>query len=206
MQDEHSKSDLSKIAFDLEKIIQKFGGEELIKEQKSVTVRNLFPVLEKLIKDLNLESENSKARAQELGVELHGNKKFIDELSAKVALLIVPVPKGLPPSDAVQDRSILEGPSLASGSEISEIETVLEGTPHPPPAASTAHVRSMRKGSSDHLALTIDSESDRLLNLPETDDDKGHVFKSLNTSGLLPKQGKLLADRMTGSGYLEVEF
>ncbi|KAI3940632.1 hypothetical protein MKW92_047122 [Papaver armeniacum] len=197
---EHSKSELAKLAFDLEKIIQKFGGDELIKEQNSVAVRNLFPVLEKLIKDLILESENSKARAQELGVELHGNKKSMDELSAKVALLEVPVRKGLPPSDAVQDRSILEGPSLASGSEISEIETMGPAGRNStsPPAASAAHVRSMRKGSSDHLALTIDSESDRLLNLPETDDDKGHVFKSLNTSGLVPKQGKLLADRIDG--------
>ncbi|XP_026400504.1 putative leucine-rich repeat-containing protein DDB_G0290503 [Papaver somniferum] len=145
---EHSKSDLAKLAFDLEKIIQKFGGEELIKEQKSVTIRNLFPVLEKLIKDLILESENSKARAQELGVELHGNKKFMDELSAKVALLEVPVRKGLPPSDAVQDRSILEGPSLASGSEISEIETIGPAGRNStsPAASSAAHVRSMRKG------------------------------------------------------------
>ncbi|RZC72132.1 hypothetical protein C5167_035301 [Papaver somniferum] len=198
---EHSKSDLAKLAFDLEKIIQKFGGDELIKEQKSVAVRNLLPVLEKLIKDLILESENSKARAQELGVELHGNKKFMDELSAKVALLEVPVRKGLPPSDAVQDRSILEGPSLASGSEISEIETIGpagRNSTSPAASSSAAHVRSMRKGSSDHLALTIDSESDRLLNVPETDDDKGHVFKSLNTSGLVPKQGKLLADRIDG--------
>ncbi|XP_026453822.1 GRIP and coiled-coil domain-containing protein 2-like isoform X1 [Papaver somniferum] len=145
---EHSKSDLAKLAFDLEKIIQKFGGEELIKEQKSVTIRNLFPVLEKLIKDLILESENSKARAQELGVELHGNKKFIDEPSAKVALLEIPVRKGLPPSDAVQDRSILEGPSLASGSEISEIETVGPAGRNStsPAASSAAHVSSMRKG------------------------------------------------------------
>ncbi|RZC53016.1 hypothetical protein C5167_011874 [Papaver somniferum] len=190
---EHSKSDLAKLAFDLEKIIQKFGGEELIKEQKSVTIRNLFPVLEKLIKDLILESENSKARAQELGVELHGNKKFADEPSAKVALLEIPVRKGLPPSDAVQDRSILEGPSLASGSEISEIGTIGPAGRNStsPAASSAAHV-------SDHLALTIDSESDRLLNPPETDDDKGHVFKSLNTSGLVPKQGKLLADRIDG--------
>ncbi|MCL7023333.1 hypothetical protein MKW94_017094 [Papaver nudicaule] len=197
---EHAKSDLAELAFGLEKLIQKFGADELIKEQKSVTVRNLFPVLEKLVKDLMRESENSKVKAQELGVELHGNKKVVDELSAKVALLEAPIHKGLPPSDAIQERSIFEGPSVASGSEISEIETIGPAGRNStsPPAPSAAHVRSMRKGSSDHLALTIDSESDRLLNLPETDDDKGHVFKSLNTSGLVPKQGKLLADRIDG--------
>lgn len=29
----------------------------------------------------------------------------------------------------------------------------------------------------------------------------GHVFKSLNTSGLIPKQGKSIADRIDGIWY-----
>lgn len=56
----------------------------------------------------------------------------------------------------------------------------------------------MRKGSSDHLALDIGVESDHLINSADTDDDKGHAFKSLNTSGFVPKQGKLIADRIDG--------
>lgn len=81
----------------------------------------------------------------------------------------------------------------------------------------------MRKGSTDHLALDINVESDHLINRADTDDDKGnyefpinvnclipkledlaidyfagHVFKSLNTSGFVPKQGKLIADRIDG--------
>ena len=86
----------------------------------------------------------------------------------------------------------------------------------------------MRKGSTDHLALDIDGESNRLINNEETDEDKGshhmihftyqtteflkhvkefhiflvffpgHAFKSLNTSGLVPRQGKLIADRIDG--------
>lgn len=96
------------------------------------------------------------------------------------------------------------------------------------PVPSAAHVRSMRKGSTDQLALDIDLESNRLINREETDEDKGlrhnmfpsipssflslkkifttflplpfagHVFKSLNTSGLVPKQGKSIADRIDG--------
>ncbi|XWS69137.1 hypothetical protein CRYUN_Cryun04dG0153800 [Craigia yunnanensis] len=62
----------------------------------------------------------------------------------------------------------------------------------------SAHVRIMRKGSTDHLALYIDSKSDRLINSEETDENKGHLFKSLNTSGLLLKQGNLIADRVDG--------
>lgn len=38
------------------------------------------------------------------------------------------------------------------------------------------------------------------LNLTENSclSSPGHVFKSLNTSGLIPKQGKLIADRVDG--------
>lgn len=45
-----------------------------------------------------------------------------------------------------------------------------------PPIPAAAHVRTMRKGSSDHLALNIDSESDRLINHRETDDKGLFVY------------------------------
>lgn len=42
------------------------------------------------------------------------------------------------------------------------------------PVPPAAHVRTMRKGSTDHLALDIDSESSRLVNNEEeTNEDKG---------------------------------
>lgn len=41
------------------------------------------------------------------------------------------------------------------------------------PVPLAAHVRNMRKGSSDHLALDIGGESDQLINSADTDDDKG---------------------------------
>ncbi|XP_020596886.1 uncharacterized protein LOC110036716, partial [Phalaenopsis equestris] len=65
-----------------------------------------------------------------------------------------------------------------------------------PPAVS-AHVRTTRKGSNEHLVLNIQSESEQLITSHETD-EKGHVFKSLNTSGLIPKHGRLIADRVDG--------
>ncbi|KAK4381955.1 hypothetical protein Sango_2917500 [Sesamum angolense] len=67
-----------------------------------------------------------------------------------------------------------------------------------PHVQSAAHVRSLRKGSNDHLAISIGSESERLINNEETDEDKGHLFKSLNTSGLIPRQGRSAADRIDG--------
>ncbi|GKE72816.1 hypothetical protein Tco_1534857, partial [Tanacetum coccineum] len=67
-----------------------------------------------------------------------------------------------------------------------------------PLVPSAAQMRSLRKGSNDQLAITIDSESDRLLDKGATVEDKGHMFKSLNTSGLVPVQGKMIADRLDG--------
>ena len=43
---------------------------------------------------------------------------------------------------------------------------------------SAAHVRTLRKGSNDHLAINIDSESDRLIENEETDEDKGVILKA----------------------------
>ncbi|KAJ9554485.1 hypothetical protein OSB04_018530 [Centaurea solstitialis] len=67
-----------------------------------------------------------------------------------------------------------------------------------PLVPSAPHVRSLRKNSSEQLSINIDSDSDRLLGRNETVQDKGHVFKSLHTSGLVPVKGKMIADRLDG--------
>lgn len=46
-------------------------------------------------------------------------------------------------------------------------------------AAFAAHARTLRKGSNDHLAIDIDSESDRLIKNEETDEDKGVISEGL---------------------------
>lgn len=44
----------------------------------------------------------------------------------------------------------------------------------PVPPASAAHARTLRKGSTDHLAIDVETESDRLLEKGlESDEDKG---------------------------------
>ncbi|PHU00712.1 hypothetical protein BC332_30499 [Capsicum chinense] len=63
---------------------------------------------------------------------------------------------------------------------------------------SVVHVRALRKGFADQLAINIDPESKRLINDEEADEEKGHAFKSLNISGLIPGQGKMIADRIDG--------
>ncbi|KAL7261253.1 hypothetical protein ACSBR1_006819 [Camellia fascicularis] len=198
---EKMKSELLEIELGLENIIQKLGGNDLVGDQKSTGVRGLLPVLEKLVMAVILESENSKSKAQELGAKLFGSQKVMDELSTKVKLLedsnqsrsASASPEGS------QERSIFEAPSLPNRSEITEIEDVSPVVKKAvAPAPTAAHVRTLRKGSNDQLAINIDSESVRLIKNEETDEDKGHVFKPLNTSGLIPVQGKMIADRLDG--------
>ncbi|PIA51460.1 hypothetical protein AQUCO_01100357v1 [Aquilegia coerulea] len=193
-----TESDLTELTIDVERLIQKFEGNDLIKDNK-FGVKGLLTALENLIMASVRECETSKSKAQESNVKLHENQKVVDELSEKVKLLEGSIQSRPALPDVVQERSISKEPSLPTGSEISEIEDVAPiGRNSVSPVPYAAHVRTMRKGSSDHLALTIDSESDRLINHHEIDDDKGHAFKSLNTSGLIPIQGKLMADRIDG--------
>ncbi|KAJ0095780.1 hypothetical protein Patl1_16827 [Pistacia atlantica] len=166
---EKLKSELSDLTVGLEKMINILGCDEDVVDQKSAGPRGILSVVEKQVMTLLSESENSKSKSKNLEI--------------------------------VQERSISEAPSVPTGSEISEIEDPgALGKKSISPVASAAHVRSMRKGSTDHLAINIDSESARLVNnSEETDDeDKGHVFKSLNTTGLIPRQGKMVADRIDG--------
>ncbi|PON42343.1 TGN-related, localized SYP41 interacting protein [Parasponia andersonii] len=196
---ERMKFELSELIFGLEKIIGILGGDALVGDQNSSGVKGPLAVLENQAMALLLEYESSKSKAQDLGIKLVQNQNIVDELLTKVKFLEDSLQgRGTQP-EIIQERSIYEGPSLPAGPEISEIEDLGSlGKKTISPVPSAAHVRTMRKGSTDHLALDIDVESNRLINNEETDEDKGHVFKSLNTSGLVPRQGKLIADRIDG--------
>ncbi|XP_065875469.1 trans-Golgi network-localized SYP41-interacting protein 1 isoform X2 [Euphorbia lathyris] len=198
---EKIKSEMSELTLGLEKLREIIGDVEVVEDQKSAGVQRLLPIVEKRISALLLEAQNSSSRAQELGTRLLESQKIVEELSAKVKLLDGTSCNKTVETEIVQERSIFEAPSLPTGSEISEIEDVGpvgKNATAALPVPSAAQLRTMRKGSTDHLVLNVDSESASLINHEEKDEDKGHVFKSLNTSGLIPKQGKSVADRVDG--------
>ncbi|XP_034894399.1 trans-Golgi network-localized SYP41-interacting protein 1 isoform X2 [Populus alba] len=197
---EKIKNEMSELFFGLEKLIVIFGDHGFVGEQNSSGEQRLLPALEKQIMALLLEVDNAKSYAEELDTKLLGSQKVIDELSSKIKVLEDSLQSRTAKPEIVQERSIFEAPP-PTVSEISEIEDAgpvgKNGiAPVASSTASAAHVRTMRKGSTDHLALNVDLESGSLINHEETDEDKGHVFKSLNTSGLIPKQGKSAADRI----------
>ncbi|KMT09293.1 hypothetical protein BVRB_6g133920 [Beta vulgaris subsp. vulgaris] len=191
------KSQLVDLESGLQRTIQKIRGDA-IGDQGKIPAKDLLQLLEKMVMALITESENSKSEVHELDSKLYGSQKDVDELSLRVKELEDSLQSRVVSPDTIQETSLLEATTQPSASEISEIEdvgSVSKATISPVP--SSTHVRTLRKGSSDHIAVNIDSESSRLLD-NEPVEDKGHFFKSLNTSGLVPIQGKMLADRIDG--------
>ncbi|KAM6589501.1 hypothetical protein CsatA_012106 [Cannabis sativa] len=196
---EKIRYELSELMFGLEKIVGILGGDSLIKDQNSSVIKGSLVALEKRVMTLLSEYESSKSKAQDLGSKLVQSQKDVDELSMKVKLLEDSLQGRDTQPEIIQERSIYEGTSMPTDPEISEVEDVGSlGKKAVSSVPLAAHVRTMRKGSTDHLALDIDGETNRLITDEETDEDKGHIFKSLNTSGLVPRQGRLIADRVDG--------
>nr|GMD95532.1 COP1-interactive protein 1 isoform X1 [Ipomoea batatas] len=194
------KDELLELTRGLENVIQKLGGNNLVGAQKVAGVSGLLPILEKLVVALIFESENLKSEKEKLGAQLLEMQKVVDELSGKVKSLEGSNQVEVIPGEINQKRDMFEVASLPSESEISEIQDMGSTSNNSASTSvpSAAHARTLRKGSTDHLALTIDSESERLLNDDEANEDKGHLFKSLVTTGLVPRQGRMLADRIDG--------
>ncbi|KAL7093851.1 hypothetical protein ACP275_11G064900 [Erythranthe tilingii] len=184
----------------LQNIVRKLGvSDEMDVDLKADRSMGLMQLLDRLVMTTVVESESLKSKNEELGAKLFGAQKVVDDLSNKIKFL----------EDSNQTRNVpLEiveqgrGTSITSSpqSEISEVQDMeaIGKSNNAPHVLSAAHIRTMRKGSSDHLAINIDSDSERLINNKETDEDKGRIFKSLNTSGLVPRQGKSVADRIDG--------
>ncbi|XP_071692343.1 uncharacterized protein [Rutidosis leptorrhynchoides] len=190
---ENMKKEIYKLSIGFEHIIREFGGDVSDVGNKSADVAGMLSVLESLIRNIYLDSEREKAKSRELGVNLSDTEKAAEELANKVKLLedFNQNRTGLP--DSIHGRGSSESSSLPPRPEISEVDD-----PGPVGKRATPLVRTLRKGSNDHLALNIDPESEYLIDKPETLEDKGHIFKSLHTSGLVPVQGKIIADRLDG--------
>ncbi|ERN13755.1 coiled-coil domain-containing protein 18 isoform X1 [Amborella trichopoda] len=198
-QDTETKAnEIADLISGLERIISNYGGNGILEEKEPLSAKAILLLLEKMVISIVQDSENLKLRSQSLDAMLRSSQNVVDDLSAKVKLLEASHSEQADPQEMDHERSAFVASSQATGSEISEIDDTSSKSPIPTISPAAAHVRTLRKGSTDHLALTIDTESDRLINNQLEDDDKGHVFKSLNTSGLIPKSAKLMADKIDG--------
>ncbi|KAL1565244.1 sporulation-specific protein 15-like isoform X1 [Salvia divinorum] len=183
----------------LQLIAKKLGAGDVMDDSKVNGGLWLLPLLEKLVAAVMHESESLKLKNEDLGAKLLGAQKAVDDLSTKVKLLEGTSQSRavLPEIDQERGKSVA---SLSTQTEIAEMQDVagLGKSNNIPSVSSAAHVRPLRKGSSDHLAINIESESERLINDKGHNEDKGHAFKPLVTSGMIPRQGRTVADRVDG--------
>ncbi|XP_042063648.1 myosin-11-like [Salvia splendens] len=182
----------------LQLIAKKLGAGDVMDDSKVNGELWLLPLLEKLVVAVMHESETLKLKNEDLSAKLLGAQKAVDDLSNKVKLLEETSKSRaiLPEIDRERGKSIA---SLSTQTEIAEMQDVEGlGNSNNSPVSSAAHVRPLRKGSGDHLAINIESESERLINDKGREEDKGHAFKPLVTSGMIPRHGRTVADRIDG--------
>ncbi|KAL6899662.1 hypothetical protein ACP4OV_006320 [Aristida adscensionis] len=194
---ESKSNELLEVTVSMERMIQRLGylgGKDVLEENKPTTTQTLLSKLEKLIITSSTEAGNAKSKIQELGAKLQSREKTVDELSTKVKMLEDLYHAHLAQPEASKDRAF-ESSSSTIGSDMSEIEDLgAMGKASVSSVSTAAHARTMRKGSSDHLILNIGTESERLISAQDSD-DKGRI-KSLHASGIIPVQGKHIADRV----------
>ena len=122
---ESKKLELIELTVGLEKIIQKFGVNNLSEDQKPTSSKGFLPALERLMITSYNELEVSKSRMQELGAKLQAKEKVVDELLTKNKLLEDSIHARLEQPDIVKERAFFDASTAAMGSEISEIEDVV---------------------------------------------------------------------------------
>ncbi|GLJ18240.1 hypothetical protein SUGI_0322620 [Cryptomeria japonica] len=196
LKDEAIKSTHDILAL-LENIITKLGLDPMLLEPKGESqMQALFYTLDEKVSGIISESESSRADAQTKDLLLQSTQNSVEELSDKVERLEASLREKETQFEIFQLEKHPQ--PVVDATEVSEIEELGQSSKTPLLSVPVApHVRSTRKASSNHLALDIDVESDALA-FDREDHDKGHAFKSLTTTGFIPKSTQPVADWIDG--------
>lgn len=181
----------------LESIITKLGGSDMLLDlNEGDRTHAILGTLEKRIAFVMSESDSFRVDAQSKDVLLQNSQSLVEELSSKLEFIETSLHDKQTRFENFQTEKHLNPGDIAA--EVSEIEELGQSSNNSVSSVPVApHVRSTRKASSDHLALNIDMDSDKSTSDRE-DDEKGHVFKSLTSTGIIPKSTRSLADRIDG--------
>lgn len=178
----------------LETMVSKLGvHERLLEDREAGRTHALLGALENRIAAIISESESFQVDSKSKDVLLQDTGNKMQELSSKVDLLEASLrDKQAQVESLHRERSSGLG-AISAGPEVSEIEEIGQVSKR----LVAPHVRSTRKIANDQLALNIDVEAGQSTS-DLKDDDKGHVFKSLTTSRLIPKAMRPITDRIDG--------
>ncbi|KAI3841282.1 hypothetical protein MKW98_007763 [Papaver atlanticum] len=153
-------------------------------------------VFEKEIASVVSEVEDLRVMAQSKEALLQVERTKVEELQHRREALESSLhEKELQLASLQGARGPGETPNVTS-SEIVEVEPTINkrGVAG---ALVPSHVRSLRKGNSDQVAIAIDMDQEAGA-LIDDDDDKVHGFKSLSTSRIVPRFTRPVSDMVDG--------
>ncbi|KAI3912740.1 hypothetical protein MKW92_049638 [Papaver armeniacum] len=153
-------------------------------------------VFEKEITSVVSEVEDLRVMAQSKEALLQVERTKVEELQHRREALESSLhEKELQLASLQGARGPGETPHMTS-SEIVEVEPTINkrGVAG---ALVPSHVRSLRKGNSDQVAIAIDMDQEASA-LIDDDDDKVHGFKSLTTSRIVPRFTRPVSDMVDG--------
>ncbi|GAB2222885.1 hypothetical protein Drorol1_Dr00017016 [Drosera rotundifolia] len=147
--------------------------------------------LQKDIASLVSELESLRIVAQSKDVLLNAERDRVKELLLRKEALEISLHQKEMELSVLGDRD-----SGEAASEIVEVEPLIKKW-SAPVTSTASQVRSLRKANNDHI-ISIDADAGDTGRLQDEDDDKMHGFKSLTTSGLVPKFTRPLSDMVDG--------
>ncbi|XP_057837732.2 trans-Golgi network-localized SYP41-interacting protein 1 isoform X1 [Cryptomeria japonica] len=187
---------------ELEPWLERLGAkcrlyDGLIEERQASRTHALMVALENWIAAIMTDLDRLSRESKNKDALLQDAHNRMNELSSKVDLLETDIHNKQIEVERIE-RERNSGLGAIAGPEVSEIEEMAQISKRSIPLATIVpHVRNLRKSSNDQLALNIDVESGQSISEFE-DDEKGHVFKSLVSSRLIPKVTRPIADRIDG--------
>ncbi|KAI5059780.1 hypothetical protein GOP47_0026099 [Adiantum capillus-veneris] len=178
---------------DLSQVYQQIGG--IVNREASNG--ELLPDLGRRREMLEVLAMSERAGSESLRVQLARKDALLqdiqlrhDDLARKVHVLESSVQES---QRLMEERGTAEHMMISVEAE----EKGNRGKHATPSVALVSHGRGGRKAVADHSALDVDTESARLL-ADVDDEDKGHVFKPLTSSRLVPRGTRILVDRLDG--------
>ncbi|KAI3909489.1 hypothetical protein MKW92_042271, partial [Papaver armeniacum] len=165
---------VSRLGVDLKFDDKEWNGQ--IQACKEVFEKEITSVVSE-VEDLRVMAQSKEALLQKEALESSLHEKELQLASLQGA------------------RGPGETPHMTS-SEIVEVEPTINkrGVAG---ASVPSHVRSLRKGNSDQVAIAIDMDQEASA-LIDDDDDKVHGFKSLTTSRIVPRFTRPVSDMVDG--------
>ncbi|XXG58041.1 hypothetical protein AAC387_Pa04g0451 [Persea americana] len=174
-----------------------FGVPDVdLDDQKGSQVHAYSEILEKHIASVLSELNDLRVTVQSRDVLLQSERQKVEDLVHKGELLEISLRDKETQLKMLQEPQHSGQPDNMNPTEILEVEPIRNKravTLGP----ITPHVRSVRKVNNDQVAIGIDMESG-VSALDDEDDDKGHGFKSLTMSRIVPRASRPIADRIDG--------